>query len=182
MQRFIIGGLPRSGTAWIANYISLHEGVFCWHEAIQYGDRFTSYSEAIDQPRAWGNRMVGDATTAILPAYDEVEARRVFIVRNPDECAKSYLNCMGDEALKGWSDVLANALNWLETHHPERIPFSDIFSPEIKTARRACAWLLETVAGVNFNEDIFRLAYEKEVQIFGLNDVFYNNKTIITQP
>jgi hypothetical protein len=182
MERFIIGGLPRSGTAWIANFLSLHDGVFCWHEAIQYGKRFGTYTEAIDSPLRSGAVVVGDSTTGIMENFDAVQAKRFFIVRNPDACKQSYRKCLGKVVDREWDSIYRNALRWMNLHNPVKILFDDIFSKNMDMARRACRYLLEETAGVPWNEDIFQLAYETEVQIFGLSEEHYDNKEIIALP
>ncbi len=184
MKRFIIGGLPRSGTAWIANFLSMQKNMFCWHEAIQYGEVFETYGEAIDYPLfcSPSPEFCGDSTTAILPVFDEVEAQRFFIVRNPNECKDDYIRCLGDAARDNWDGIMANAKTWIDTHKPVRLLCSDIFSRNKEPAKRACNFLVEQITGSPMSRLSFELLYEKQVQIFGLDETFYDNKTIITKP
>ena len=53
---FLVLGLPRSRTAWLANFLT-HDGLFCYHEAINGCSSMKEYKEKVEGK--------GDSNTAL---------------------------------------------------------------------------------------------------------------------
>lgn len=89
MQTFFITGLPRSGTAWISNYLSWQNCV-CIHDAWKYGSpKFWKTKFETINPYAAG---VSDPANVML--FDEInqefpDAKWVLITRNIEDVKKS---------------------------------------------------------------------------------------------
>jgi hypothetical protein len=90
---FHILGLPRSRTAWLANYLTTDTSM-CYHEGIQYCDCWEDYTglgETFDG-------IVGNADTGIYLLRDwKPTGKLVIIERNPADVMKS-LKVLVDDA------------------------------------------------------------------------------------
>jgi len=109
-HKYFITGLPRSGTAWLANFLTW-DNSFCHHEGI-YGcndmDQFEAKMDGSDI------EYVGDSDTALLlllPAlYRKFpDAKYIFIRRNPEDAHQSLLN---GGAVSGHMDESVRCFNW----------------------------------------------------------------------
>lgn len=90
---YFIIGLPRSRTAWLANFLT-HDNSFCWHEASRYCGSIEELQQKMGETSA---KYVGnsDSNMAIF-SPEQMEslfwnARFVFIDRNYCDAGISYL-------------------------------------------------------------------------------------------
>jgi hypothetical protein len=175
-KHFVIAGLPRSGTAWIANFLSHQPGIFCWHEAIQHGDKFPSYEAVMNAPSA---PIVGETTTCTVPneAYDKLEGQRIWISRNQYDCKADYERCIGRT---DWPKIIDSAKKWIARHDPVFVDFGDLFSTDEETAKKAASYLLSLVSDEPMDENAWLLCRQLQIQIFGLSATYYDGRTIIT--
>jgi len=93
MKPFFITGLPRSRTAWMANFFTT-QTAWCWHDAMKDGwtaeyvrDRLASLPPEI--------RFAGDADSGLLMHAEELvdffpAARWLFVRNTPERAAASY--------------------------------------------------------------------------------------------
>jgi hypothetical protein len=87
---FIIVGLPRSRTAWLASWFSCGH-IHCHHDALT-----TTNVGDVEEPKA----INGMADTGAAFKYKELkaaypEAKWLVIDRNKDDVAKSLIKCVG---------------------------------------------------------------------------------------
>jgi hypothetical protein len=90
---FFIVALPRSGTAWLANFLTFGDA-FCFHEGLFCCDSLDRHDEVL---RGVDQSVVGNADTGaiyVLPAlYKRYPgAKYVFVIRDPEEVAISLHN------------------------------------------------------------------------------------------
>ena len=88
--KFFVTGLPRSRTAWCANFLTAGDA-FCWHDGL-------ANCRSLDQ---FGTRMdvaavCGDSDSGLVFFYDELRARYpeaqwAIVRRAPEEVVKSLL-------------------------------------------------------------------------------------------
>lgn len=180
MKRFIVSGLPRSGTAWASLLLSRCTGVFCWHEAVQHGDLFRTYEAVFEAPEA---EITGDATTCTLQTFDDFEATRVWIDRNPDDCRASYAKEIGEELVEAtWPTILSLGLKWRMSHHPREVSFARLFSDDFDAAFLEARRLVLYCTGHNLlSKNDFLAMRQLHVQIHGLSATYYDERTIITE-
>lgn len=175
-ERFIISGLPRSGTAWIASLLGSLDGVFCWHEAVQWGDEFDSYTDAFMLPYD----HVGDSTTDTSSKFDAIRARRVWIQRYPDDCRDDYRGKMGSMVDEHWEQILQMGDRWIRDHAPEIVVFEKLFSSDKNEAFLEASKL----TGFCLNRELDRYKFlnhsRLNVQIHGLNESYYHDKRLIS--
>ena len=134
--RFFITGLPRSGTAWIANYLT-YGNSFCFHEGLADYDSIHDFAAMLDQTEA---ECVGDSDTVItgiLPwLYEKYpDARYVFIQRNRYDVEQSLIT-------NGFSThkipEIQRSLDWGIKHIPSLlITFDDLFD----NMQRVCDYI-----------------------------------------
>ena len=92
---FQVTGLPRSGTAFIASFLNLHQLCFCHHDLAADRDDWKEHSDelAISWP------FVGEVSTyGWLPRAqrDNVVAPRVAIFRDPEDSHAALKRIMGE--------------------------------------------------------------------------------------
>lgn len=93
-MNFFVTGLPRSRTAWFANYFTSGD-VFCWHEAMNGITSKDEYYARMSDPRY---RLIGNADSGLyLGGYIE-GCPLVVIERDVDEVndglkAKGFYGC-----------------------------------------------------------------------------------------
>ncbi len=90
---FFITGLPRSRTAWLANFFTT-QTAFCLHDACKDGWTAEHIRSEFDT-LALHYKQVGDSDSGLLLIADKLvkiypEARWVFIRNTPERAAKSY--------------------------------------------------------------------------------------------
>ena len=129
MIDFMIVGLPRSGTAWLANWFTTERSI-CWHEPL-----WTRSLTELDEVKGAGLFGISD-TMLILMNADEINrhpAKKLIVHRELDEVnvslAKLGLPAMRDE--HKWK------LDEIGGFH---ITFHDLYN--VERFRRAAEWLL----------------------------------------
>ena len=135
-DRFFITGLPRSGTAWVANYLT-YGNSFCYHEGLMLNDKIHDYSAMLDATNA---DVVGDSDTiiaAVLPwLYEKYpDAKYVFIKRDVEDVEQSLIN-------NGFSThkipEITRSLKWGMSHIKSMtISFDDLF----ENMERVCEYI-----------------------------------------
>lgn len=92
---FFITGLPRSRTAWLANFFT-HGNSFCWHDAMRLGMKPHAVVEQLKRASTLpGIQYVGDSDSGVMTIARELqlmlpEARWLVVHRSRDEARKSY--------------------------------------------------------------------------------------------
>lgn len=129
MKPFFIVSLPRSGTAWLSNFLT-HGSCFCYHE-LSYG--ISSMGEFREIFERNGSPVVGTADTAGCLYAQAIhhqfpDARIVVLVRDPreirDSLAKVGLNRNESEI-----SVLATHLHWaIENLNALVVQYERLFS------------------------------------------------------
>ena len=122
---FFITGLPRSRTAWLANYLT-HGDTFCLHDGLRGCDSFRDFEHRLASLPA---RNAGSADPALLMLIDKVAprfstARWVFIRRDPDECAREFSPLVPD--LRVVTGLAARMEEWAGRLGALEIPFAQI--------------------------------------------------------
>lgn len=125
-HRFFITGFPRSGTAWVANYLT-HGNSFCYHEGLATHKSIDTFSDMLNDTEA---EHVGDSDTVIagvLPwLYEKYpDAKYVFIERDQADVEQSLVE-------NGFSTYklpeLKRSLEWGKQHIPSmKVTFDDLF-------------------------------------------------------
>lgn len=172
---FIIGALPRSGTAWVSTLLNLHPDVFCFHEAMA-GD--VPYRQAIGEAMET-HKIVVDCTTGIQAAYDCIQATRIFLYRHMGDCVESAVNVMGERAREKWAEVVMNAARWCGKFRPPQIKFDGLLQ-----RGRGELEILEHILGLETPIEAAKVEQLRalNVQIEGLNPDYYCNKTLQMTP
>lgn len=93
MTPFFITGLPRSRTAWMANFLTWGNS-FCHHDALRLECSVAGLRKQIERCRAW---YVGDSDSGLMWFAEDIvkawpDARWVLIRRPMQECLESYQN------------------------------------------------------------------------------------------
>lgn len=174
---FIIAALPRSGTAWLATALNLHPEIFAFHEGYVTGQHYTSRMELA----AAENKIVVDVTTNLLPAFDDVPATRIFIARDLDDCRDSAMKVMHPTA-ETWRAAETLAERWRTKHAPFVIFYDDLTDAEKMASVYRMLLVqfgLPTLGAGQYKLD--QLA-TMNVQLHGLNPLYYADKKIQTQP
>lgn len=165
---FQIGMLPRAGSAWMATLLNMHEGVFCYHDALgaykgKYND--APYAKA-------GYRHVGDASSycMMLPHL----SRSVYVERPTQEC---YLSLKEIGLDSNYTEVESIAEEWKKGC--ENFQFNDIFGKDEGKALFTLDSIFRIVVpGVALNHDKVRMLRPLKVellengpQIFDIEDI-----------
>lgn len=93
MTPFFITGLPRSRTAWLANFFTWRES-FCHHDALRMGLSVEALREQLESVPA---RYVGDSDSGLVMFAEQIvkewpDARWLLVQRPVRECLESYQN------------------------------------------------------------------------------------------
>lgn len=147
MMDFIILGLPRSGTTWIANWLTTDK-TLCLHDPFEIGSAST-------WPR--DHRLFGISCTAsyLLPGWlNRHDCKVAIIERDPDACHASIQRIGFDKDDKRMQ-TLKRSLDAVEGR---RFPFDDIWSES--KARELMAYLMP---GITF--DAIRYNQLKRMQV-----------------
>lgn len=176
---FVIGALPRSGTAWLATLLNLHPDIMAFHDGfvsdIPYQERMEIAAEM--------NKTVVDVTTGIMPAFDDIPATRLFLARDTNQCHESAKNAMDVTSLT-WGGVIANAKRWCDKHRPDRIIFERLVSPDERTFERELTKLEFHLGLVNGSIPRPKALELRglNVQVHGLNSKYYEHCKIQHSP
>lgn len=121
MTRFLVTGIPRSRTAWLANLLT-YDGLYCQHDAL----RKKPEAEWPDLFRVHGVEASGIADSAAAVMYQACDRRRLFedtrlilVWRNQDDCAESMAKNLGLTlpAAKEVARRAADGLNYIAKHY-----------------------------------------------------------------
>lgn len=112
--RFTGFASPRSGTAWLSNFLSYGESSYCQHEALYGCESIDDYKNRID---SYGTPVRGSIDTAspflaqyIYDGLKEDGYRMFILTRGPDEVRKSLESIdLPDDALQATYD----GISWL---------------------------------------------------------------------
>jgi hypothetical protein len=93
MNPFFFTGLPRSRTAWLANYFTYGPS-FCFHDGLRFCRRISDLRKMFDELSAF--TCVGDSDSGLLHVATHVNvefptAKWVLIERDSVECLMSFL-------------------------------------------------------------------------------------------
>lgn len=125
---FFIISLPRSGTAWLANFLTWGDS-FCYHEALFGCRHLSDLDKSFSRP---GTQVVGNADTSaalLLPALLKryPKAKFIFVIRHMQEVADS-LEAIGldDSSL----ELVANPIHWGVDNIENKlvVPFDRLFT------------------------------------------------------
>lgn len=94
MKTFFITGLPRSRTAWLANFLTHGDVSFCFHDGLRFGGPEGLLRKMVEARPASG--FVGDSDSALLLFYEQIESLFplspwVVIHRPVDEAVRSFM-------------------------------------------------------------------------------------------
>lgn len=154
-QPFFVSGLPRSRTAWMANWLTTDHSL-CLHD-----EPFRVNKVAL-------SRMTGFSGSEICTQYEEIEksfpgAPWVIILRKPADAFESFMSASGldrtAEAVTRYWDARLHLLAQLcRKPNVEAIPFDDLDSEQ--TARKAWSHLMQ---GEPFNLERWLLLWKLTV-------------------
>ena len=151
MTPFVVFGLPRSRTAWLARFLTYGDWV-CGHEELRH-------MRSLDDVKAWFSQAcIGTAETAGAPWWRLLErfapGARVLVVRRPVndvvESLMSIPGCTFDRArLNADMRALDHKLDQIEARLPNvmSVNFADL------EAETACAMAFEHCLGVPHDRD-----------------------------
>jgi len=146
MIKFMVIGLPRSGTAWAANLLTT-ETSLCLHES------FIHYTIDELDHRDYGFRL-GIAETSAIYQIEKINAHpapKLIIERSLNEINASLQKL----ALPSMPDDSIELLSQIEGY---RIPFEDLFNPVVMS--KVC----RTLFGLPFNIHRFNFLCDMNVQ------------------
>jgi len=122
MQTFQIGGLPRSGTAWIASVLNTIPNVYCYHEACVYGKP----KDVLETTK--GFDYIGDASSAVI--LDDYKAPvRIVIERDQFHALNATKAAFKSFEHKNWLEIVCRFAAW-KMNADLVIPFGDLFTGE----------------------------------------------------
>ena len=159
MTPFFIAGLPRSRTAWLANFLTTDES-FCYHELTA---DCCDLAEMPDAFRRTGRRIVGDADTSLALLHEPIKklfpgARWVVVERPAEAVAKSLRDDLGIVIDPGLLNQLQENLEVIK--RDALVVSFDGFS--VNTARFVWAYCLP---GIDFDEARWKLLDPLIVQL-----------------
>ena len=169
-KHFYITGLPRSGTAWLANYLTTDKSI-CVHEASTYandeGWSVNHYLDTLEYP------IAGTADSAIWNSIHEIDGPLLFVNRPLDQVIKSIRNAQFVEP--GYEAVVAtNANNKLnefrKINEGMEVDFKDLF--DINKLEELWKYLIpeipfnnyrtEMLLNLNVQQDVLLVAKKME--------------------
>ena len=119
MQNFFITGLPRSRTAWLANFLTYNVS-FCWHDALSFCKTPQGLWEFLcQQATSSGYDYLGSADSAFVLRVDEMtkcfpEAKWVIVKRSRHEAAVSFWRYFGstyhEKSPQTWDETVSRFL------------------------------------------------------------------------
>jgi len=112
---FIIGALPRSGTAWLATALNCHPEIVCYHEAEKYS------SVTYKHP----GKKVGNCSSAAPLMSQGDPPLRISLVRDEGEAFASLIQVVPE--LREWELILEAFWDW-DAQADLRIRFDDLFT------------------------------------------------------
>lgn len=173
MRAFFICALPRSRTAWLANFLT-HGIAHCYHEALLHCASINDLVPMFQRPQ---KLVVGNSDCAnalFMPALQaQFPGSPIVVIDRPiEECADS-LHAIGidnDESLL----LMYAAIKEIKARYrPLVIDYKDL-------GRDGCRAIWEHCIGEGFDEARWELLDELDIQIFPqrLKDCVKNSTTI----
>lgn len=124
----LIGSMPRSGSAWLANALSLHPDALFLHEGIVKCVNPIQWLELSEYS------IVGDiGTHCMFPNLDRVKAKRVYLSRNKNEVilsAQKFLDLDEGTVEDAVDEIEALADKWCHRFEPYLINYTELFTKE----------------------------------------------------
>lgn len=131
-ERFIITGLPRSRTGWLANLFT-YGSCFCLHDGVRFGTKleFWDRLEALAKFRQW-IRWIGNSDSGLPLSHQPGEfpgVKFIFVTRDRREAAESFATYFENNPYPeqlpytrpAWMDVFNRAQERLE-HFKAGVP------------------------------------------------------------
>ena len=92
VKHFFVSGLPRSRTAWLANFLTTDKSL-CFHDGLKYCRKVEDLTEVFKRS---DKEFVGDSDSALVLFYHRIQALFpdspwVLVYRNFKDCADSAL-------------------------------------------------------------------------------------------
>jgi len=116
--RFIGFATPRSGTAWLSNFLTYGQEVFCRHEALFGCENLTDYNDSIERLSTPVRGSIDTAAGLVAKGMSErfEKTHRFFvIVREGADVSASLAAChMNDSSL----NTIYHGLLWLIREYP----------------------------------------------------------------
>lgn len=147
-MRFLVTGLPRSGTAWLANWFTTDHSV-CWHDALMEYKFEELMARSADM-------YFGCSETAIClmdPAVINDVPVKKLIVHRPLEEVNASLRAMG---LPGW--MTETHVQNLHSINGVHIQFKDLF--EVDRFSAAHEWLVP----IRFDSERYSLLRKMKIE------------------
>lgn len=121
-----ITGLPRSGTAFLSAFLSLHPECIAYHELAGYED---DYRTILDNSLKKYPFVVECSTYGYLPQCTYHESKKVFIARDMFESLRRSETAMGAViALERYEELMDAAGEWVDTYGSLRVSFRNLFT------------------------------------------------------
>lgn len=145
MLDFIVLSLPRSGSAWISNWLTT-DRTLCLHDP---------FATALPEHWQWDHRRRGISCTGayLLPGWLRAQRCSVFVVERDRGVCDASLRALG---LPETTDAMVAALAAVDA---PRIPFADLWDEA-----RAKQWWKRIVPGVAFDAIRYRQLRGMNVQ------------------
>lgn len=156
-RHFFITGLPRSRTAWMANFFTTGES-FCFHDAMKDGFDMATLRAAFESAMPRNYDYLGDADSGLLLCPGQVYeahpfAPWLFIRNTPERSAASFeeyfrkvpypgvpLGASMLEAMKVAEIYYREALEIVPEQNRIEVEMSDLENPEVM--RKVWQWLV----------------------------------------
>lgn len=160
MKTFFILSLPRSRTAWLANFLT-YENSYCFHEGLLEGSNAAALSRLF---ASTGKPIVGNSDCGNILFMDELRASfpeaKLVIVERPlgevvDELNDMGLNNYDPKLLERAEDLLSLAKQWLDALV---LNFNDL-------DESACRHIWHHCIGTPFDENRWRMLDGLDIQI-----------------
>lgn len=160
-QPFFVTGLPRSGTAWLANLFTTNKSI-CYHEPVKPIEMLLARNPG---------RRVGVSDSSLVRRFDQVSrewplARWLVVIRQPAEVVQSLLDNL-DPFFVGHEDRVREEIGQdmerlvLLMKLPNVATLDYRFLQETEVMRQAWKWLLPEV---KFDEERFEVLHGLNVQ------------------
>lgn len=160
-SHFYITGLPRTRTAWLANWFT-HKNSYCFHELSKYGKDFYELQRVV---KSRTEMFIGTADSG-FPLYHQqflqyVPGKIVVIERDPKEVMDSYKEDFGSEMTIELVDQLLNELELIKAKkNPLVMQYEDLDDiQKLKSLWNYCA------PTIKMDEDRTKMLMELTVKV-----------------
>ena len=184
MRTFFICGTPRSGTAWLANFLTTDKS-YCYHELL--ADCCTNIADMKKYFVDSGRNIVGNSDNGNIIAITKIlkefpDAKIVIIKRERQEATKSFLQWHSEIGLnkddKAISDVFDTVYDNIETlqKHSDylSINYNDISRVDV------CKKIFEYCTGLPFDLKRFELLIKFNIQTDKIHQLKKINRLVET--